>query len=153
MKPLTRIELLGSLLLTLTRDLKHLLINLYGQNEQKMSKDYNHEIGYETLLFDFQRYKKQTPKGITLVKEGQNIYLQFKTTNKSRSKYKCDCSFTLDGMVEALSKAHKVADKLKESSSETEFWLWYDSTIKESINNLNRKMAVIRATARIDLGN
>jgi len=97
-----------------------------------MSKDY--ETGYESLLADFKRYNKQTPKGVTLVKEGQNIYLQFKTTNKSRSKYKCACSFTLDGMVEALSKAHKVADKLKESSSETEFWQWYDSTIKEVVN-------------------
>jgi hypothetical protein len=99
-----------------------------------MSKDYNHEIGYESLLSDFKRYNKPTPKGVTLVKKGQNIYLQFKTTNKNRAQYACACSFTLDGMVEALSKAHKVAEKLKESSSETEFWQWYDSTVKESVS-------------------
>ncbi len=115
-----------------------------------MSKDYNHEIGYETLLADFKRYNKQTPKGVTLVKEGQNIYLQFKTTNKSRSKYKCSCSFTLDGMVEALSKTHKVAEKLKESSSETEFWQWYDSTIKESVSLKDDQLTFGEAILRVE---
>jgi len=115
-----------------------------------VSKNYDGEIGYETLLSDFQRYKKQSPKGVTLVKEGQNIYLQFKTTNKSRSKYKCACSFTLDGMVSALSKAHKVADKLKESSSETEFWQWYDSTIKESIQLKDDLLTFAEAIALVE---
>ena len=131
--------------LTLARCLKYLLINLYGQSEQKMSKDYHNEVGYETLISDFKRYNKQTPKGVTLVKEGQNIYLQFKTTNKSRSKYKCACSFTLDGMVEALSKAHMVAEKLKKTSSEAEFWQWYDSTIKESVNLKNDQLTFAEA--------
>jgi len=115
-----------------------------------VSKNYDGEIGYETLLSDFQRYKKQSPKGVTLVKEGQNIYLQFKTTNKSRSKHKCSCSFTLDGAVSALSKAHKVADKLKESSSETEFWQWYDSTIKESVNLKNDQLTFQQAIAMVE---
>jgi hypothetical protein len=114
-----------------------------------LSKDYDHEFGYETLLSDFKRYNKQTPKGVTLVREGRNIYLQFKTTNKPRSKYKCDCSFTLDGMVEALSKAHKVADKLKESSSETEFWQWYDSTIKQSVNLKDDQLTFQQAIALV----
>ncbi len=115
-----------------------------------MSKDYNHEVGYESLLADFKRYNKQTPKGVTLVKEGRNIYLQFKTTNKPRSKYTCACSFTLDGMVEALSKAHKVAEKLKESSSETEFWQWYDSTIKESVNLKNDVLTFAQAILLVE---
>jgi hypothetical protein len=116
-----------------------------------MSKDYNHEIGYETLLADFKRYNKQTPKGVTLVKKGRNIYLQFKTTNKNRAQYACACSFTLDGMVEALSKAHKVAEKLKESSSETEFWQWYDSTIKESVSLKDDRLTFAEAISVVEI--
>jgi integrase len=115
-----------------------------------MSKDYNHEIGYESLLADFKRYNKETPKGVTLVKKGQNIYLQFKTTNKNRAQYACACSFTLDGMVKALSKAHKVAEKLKESSSETEFWQWYDSTIKESVSLKDDQLTFAEAIAAVE---
>ncbi|MEM7590577.1 MAG: hypothetical protein AAF383_03485 [Cyanobacteria bacterium P01_A01_bin.83] len=62
-----------------------------------MSKEYNYEVGYETLQKDFEVYRKQTPKGVTLVKGGKNIYLQFKTPNKTRSKYKCNCTFSIDG--------------------------------------------------------
>jgi hypothetical protein len=115
-----------------------------------VSKDYSHEVGYESLLADFSRYKQQTPKGITLVKEGQNIYLQFKTPNKSRSKYKCACSFTLDGMVEALGKAHKVAEALKALTSETEFWDWYDSTIKESVKLTDDRLTFGEAIAKVE---
>ena len=96
-----------------------------------MSNDYNYEIGYETLLKDFKRYKKQAPRGITLVREKNNIYLQFKTPNKSRSKYGCNCTFTLDGIVSALSKAKKVSEALKTFTSESEFWEWYNKEIKE----------------------
>jgi hypothetical protein len=96
-----------------------------------VSKDYNHEIGYETLLKDFDRYKKRCPKGITLTKESNGIYLQFKIGSKPRSKYGCNCTFTLDGMISALSKAHKVAEALKSFTSETEFWEWYDKEIKD----------------------
>ena len=73
-----------------------------------MSEKYNHEIGYETLLTDFKRYRKQSPKGISLARDRNSILLQFKIGDKPRSKYGCNCSFTLDGMVSALSKAHKV---------------------------------------------
>ena len=96
-----------------------------------MSKNYNHEIGYESLLADFKRYKNQTPRGITLVKVSNNIYLQFKIGDKPRSKYGCNCTFSLDGMVSALSKAHKVSEALKTFTSESEFWEWYNREIKE----------------------
>jgi hypothetical protein len=96
-----------------------------------VSKNYNHEIGYEALLKDFDRYKKRCPRGITLTKESNGIYLQFKIGDKPRSKYGCNCTFTLDGMISALSKAHKVADALKSFTSETEFWEWYDKEIKD----------------------
>ncbi|MDJ0535361.1 MAG: hypothetical protein QNJ70_23220 [Xenococcaceae cyanobacterium MO_207.B15] len=96
-----------------------------------MSKNYNHEIGYESLLTDFKRYQKQSPRGVGLTRKNGNIYLQFKIGSTNRKQYSCNCSFTLDGMVSALSKAHKVADALKQFTSESEFWEWYDREIKE----------------------
>ena len=63
-----------------------------------MSDKYNYEHGYESLLKDFERDKKQTPKGVSLTKDKNSILLQFKIGNKSRSKYGCNCSFTLDGL-------------------------------------------------------
>jgi hypothetical protein len=97
-----------------------------------VSKDYTNEIGYEALLFDFKRYQKQTPRGVGMAKKGQNIYLQFKTPNTARKQYSCGCSFTLDGMVDALKKTNKVAEALKSLASETEFWQWYDKEIKHT---------------------
>ena len=96
-----------------------------------MSEKYKHQIGYESLPTDFERYRKQTPKGISLARDRKSILLQFKVGDKSRSKYGCNCSFTLDGMVSALSKAHKVAEKLKQDINLTEFWEWYDKEIKD----------------------
>ena len=96
-----------------------------------MSTDYTNEIGYESLLSDFKRYQKQTPRGVGMTKKGQNIYLQFKTPNSSRKPYACGCTFTLDGMVEALSKSKKVSEQLKNLTSESEFWQWYEKEIKE----------------------
>jgi hypothetical protein len=78
-----------------------------------VSKNYNHEIGYEALLEDFRRYQKQSPRGVGLTRKGNAIALQFKVGDASRKQYSCNCSFTLDGMVSALSKAHKVAEALK----------------------------------------
>ena len=96
-----------------------------------MGKNYNHEIGYETLLADFKRYQKQSPRGVSLRRTGNNIYLKFKVGNKTRKDYGCNCSFTLDGMVSALSKARKVAEALKSFTSESEFWEWYNYEIKD----------------------
>ena len=64
-------------------------------------------------------------------RNGSNIYLKFKIGNNPRKDYACNCTFTLDGMVSALSKAHKVAEALKTLKSESEFWEWYDKEIKE----------------------
>ena len=96
-----------------------------------MSKDYNHEIGYESLLSDFKRYQKQSPRGVGLTKKGNTIVLQFKVGKGNRKQYGCNCTFTLDGMVSALLKAHKVSEALKIFTSESEFWEWYDKEIKE----------------------
>ena len=93
-----------------------------------MSAEYK---GYESLLDDFKRYQKRTPKGISLKRNRNTINLQFKVGDIPRKPYGCNCNFTLDGMVSALSKAHKVADALKQFTSLTEFWKWYDKEIKE----------------------
>jgi len=115
-----------------------------------MGKDYNHEVGYEALLADFKRYQKQTPKGVSLQnKYNKTIVLKFKVGDKSKSKG-CNCSFTLDGMVSALSKAHKVAFKLKESSSETEFEQWYESEILEKNALANDQLTFAEAIALVE---
>ncbi|MCC0179388.1 hypothetical protein I4641_20720 [Waterburya agarophytonicola K14] len=73
-----------------------------------MSKDYTYEIGYETLQKDFEVYKKQTPRGVGLAKKKSGIYLQFKTPGKTRAQYACNCTFSIDGMIDAVRKAHRV---------------------------------------------
>jgi hypothetical protein len=144
------LEPLHNILSTLQRCFKHLLINLYRQSEQKVSKDYNHEIGYETLQRDWDVYKKQTPRGVTLAKGGSNIYLQFKTPSTPRSKYKCDCTFSIDGMIDAVRKAHRVADKLKSLTSEVEFWSWYDKEIKQESQLADDRMTFGDAIAKVE---
>ena len=105
---------------------------IFSQSECKMSAKYNHEIGYEGLLADFKRYQKQSPRGVSLKKNRDTINLQFKIGKNKRKPYGCNCSFTLDGMVSALSKANKVANALKSFTNESEFWEWYDREIKET---------------------
>jgi hypothetical protein len=115
-----------------------------------MGTDYNHEVGYESLLVDFRRYQGQAPKGVSLQnKRGKTIILRFKVGDKFKSPG-CNCSFTLDGMVEALSKAHKVAEKLKASTSETEFEQWYESEILEKNAVANDQLTFAEAIAVVE---
>lgn len=115
-----------------------------------MSKDYNHETGYERLLKDFERYQKETPRGVTLVKGTNSISLQFKIGDRPRSKYGCNCSFTLDGMADALKKARKVAEALKSFTSEVEFWEWYNQEIKEEGRIENDLLTFSEAIAKVE---
>lgn len=115
-----------------------------------MSKDYNHEFGYEGLLSDFKRYQKETPRGVGMTRRGQNIYLQFKTPNTARKPYACGCTFTLDGMVEALSKSKKVAEALKSLISEVEFWDWYDKEIKQESQLADDRLTFGEAIAKVE---
>ena len=117
-----------------------------------MSKDYNNEIGYETLQRDFEVYKKQTPRGVSLAKKKSGIYLQFKTPNKARSQYKCNCSFTIDGMIDAVRKAHKVKEKLSALDSETEFWKWYKTEIEEESQLIDDQITFGKAIKKIETG-
>lgn len=117
-----------------------------------MSKDYNHETGYEALRKDFEVYKRQAPRGVTLVKESNNIYLQFKTPNKSRSKYRCNCTFSIDGMIDAVRKASKVKEKLESLTSEVEFWNWYDKEIKQESQLVDDRLTFGEAIAKVEDG-
>ena len=54
-------------------------------------------------------------------------------------------------MVNALSKAHKVADALKSSKSETEFWVWYDREIKD-IDKIENDLLTFRDAIAQRLG-
>jgi hypothetical protein len=115
-----------------------------------VSKDYNYEIGYPTLLEDFKRHQKETPKGVSMTRKGQIISLQFKVGKKPRSQYGCNCSFTLDGMVDALKKAKKVAEALKAFTSEVEFWEWYNKEIKEEGKIENDLITFAEAIKRVE---
>ena len=99
-----------------------------------MSKDYNYEVGYEALRAEWKIQCKRTPRGVTLVKGGNNIYLQFKTPNTTRSKYKCACTFSEDGMHEAVRKANLVKTKLKGLTSEVEFWNGTEKRLKKTVS-------------------
>ncbi len=115
-----------------------------------MSKDYNNEIGYESLLSDFKRYQKQSPRGVGLTRKGNTVALQFKVGKGNRKQYGCNCTFTLDGMVSALSKAKKVPEALKTLKSESEFTQWYDKEIKEIGKIENHLLTSINAIALIE---
>ena len=96
-----------------------------------MSKDYQYEIGYETLQKEWEIQLKRTPRGVSLAKKKSGIYLQFKTPSKSRKQYACACAFSIDGMHEAVRKSHLVKAKLTSMTSEVEFWNWYEKEIEE----------------------
>ena len=114
-----------------------------------MSKDYTKEIGYESLLSDFKRYQKQTPRGVGMTRKGQNIYLQFKTPNTARKPYACNCTFTLDGMVEALKKSKLVKEKLESLTSEVNFWQWYDKEIKNESQLVDDERVFLQAIIEV----
>ena len=114
-----------------------------------MSKDYTNEIGYESLLSDFKRYQKQTPRGVGMTRKGKNIYLQFKTPNTDRKPYACNCSFTLDGMVNALRKSKLVKEKLENLTSEVDFWDWYDKEIKNESQLVDDHRTFIQAIIEV----
>ena len=114
-----------------------------------MGTGYNHEIGYETLRKDFKRYQKETPRGVSLQnKRNKTIVLKFKIDGKEKSKG-CNCSFSLDGMVEALRKAKLVATKLETLTSELEFWEWYDKEIKNESQLVDDRITFEEAIKKV----
>lgn len=115
-----------------------------------MGTDYNYEIGHEGLRKDFERYQKQTPKGVSLQnKRNSTIVLKFKINGKPKSKG-CNCAFTLDGMVEALAKARRVAKALKTITSQTEFDKWYESEILDANNIEDDRITFGEAVKKVE---
>ena len=93
-------------------------------------------IGYEALLALYESMKASTPDGVGLkkVKVGEAFYiqLQFKLGDGGKRVAKaCNCTFTEDGIRNAVLKAQKVAEALRKISTESEFWAWYDAEILE----------------------
>jgi hypothetical protein len=114
------------------------------------TENYNHEIGYETLLADFKRYQSQTPKGISLQnKRNRTIILKFKINGSDKSKG-CNCAFTLEGMSSALIKARLVADRLKTATSIVEFEAWYDEVILEKNKIVDDRLTFKEAIAIVE---
>ncbi|HBE50466.1 MAG TPA: hypothetical protein DDW76_17120, partial [Cyanobacteria bacterium UBA11369] len=102
--------------------------------------DSNKLIGYEALRALYESIKASTPKGVGLKREtkGGKSYLQLQfTIGDKRVAKACNCSFTEDGIRNAVLKAQKVAEALTKFSTESEFWAWYDSEVlgKSRIKN------------------
>jgi len=90
----------------------------------------DHIIGFERLLLIFGDAQKETPKGVGLKRNKKTILLQFELAGQ-RTQRGCNCSFTLDGIADALKKARKVAEKLKTIYTTSEFDEWYEEAILE----------------------
>lgn len=115
-----------------------------------MSKNYNHEIGYETLQSEWKIQLKRTPRGVSLAKKKSGIYLQFKTPSQPRKQYSCSCSFSIDGMHEAVRKSHLVKAKLTSMTSETEFWEWYKKEIEEETQLVDDTITFAEAIKKVE---
>ncbi len=115
-----------------------------------MSKNYNYEIGYETLQKEWEIQLKRTPRGVSLAKKKSGIYLQFKTPSRPRKQYACACAFSIDGMHEAVRKSHLVKAKLKSLTSETEFWEWYKKEIEEESRLVDDQITFGEAIKKVE---
>ena len=114
-----------------------------------MSKDYNYEIGYETLQKEWEVHLKRTPRGVGLAKKTSGIYLQFKTPSTPRKQHPCACAFSIDGMHEAVRKSHLVKAKLTSMTSEVEFWDWYKKEIEEESRLVDDQRTFIQAIIEV----
>lgn len=115
-----------------------------------MSKDYNYEIGYESLQKEWEIQLKRTPRGVSLAKKKSGIYLQFKTPSTPRKQYACACSFSIDGMHEAVRKSHLVKAKLTSMTSEVEFWEWYKKEIEETSRLVDDRITFGEAIKKVE---
>ncbi|MBP0030288.1 hypothetical protein [Roseofilum sp. Guam] len=104
------------------------LVNEYFHSNQIDPSKY---VDHELVRAYLKACQKSTPKGISISKQGNRLYLRFKTATKpATANNSCNESFTRDGCINALAKALAISDKLKETETESEFWEWYESKIK-----------------------
>ena len=95
-------------------------------------------VDFELVNAYLKACQKSTPRGIRITKARGRLNLRFATETKSgNSDNGCNESLSRDGCVSALAKTLAIADKLKDGGSETEFWQWYDVSIKgkQSLEN------------------
>jgi hypothetical protein len=99
------------------------------------SQNPDYSTGFESLLRIFAIAKKQCPKGIGLKRESRNgkNYLMFNITlfSGKRITKPSGEDFTESGIWLAVSKAAKVADKIKEIPEDEKFISWYNVEILE----------------------
>ncbi|MDB9518022.1 hypothetical protein PN466_13810 [Roseofilum reptotaenium CS-1145] len=104
------------------------LVNEYFHSNQI---DPSKLVDHELVRYYLKACQKSTPKGVSISRQGNRLYLRFKTATKATTANNgCNESFTRDGCINALAKALAVFDKLKEAKAESEFWEWYESEIK-----------------------
>ncbi|MCC3443728.1 MULTISPECIES: hypothetical protein [unclassified Microcoleus] len=112
-------------------------------------------IGYERVLDYLKEAQKESPKVVALKKDtkakGSYITLQFKLGDKPFNK-SCGCNLTMQGVSDALKKAHLVATALESLSSETEFWSWYDDVILGKNVVRNDLITFGEAIAKVEAG-
>ncbi|MBP0027970.1 hypothetical protein, partial [Roseofilum sp. Guam] len=108
------------------------LVNEYFHSNQIDPSKY---VDHELVRIYLKACQKSTPKGISISKKGNRLYLRFKTSSKSATAdNSCNEDFTRDGCINTLAKVLAVFDKLKEIETESEFWSWYESEIKGAIS-------------------
>ncbi|MGK7949703.1 MAG: hypothetical protein AB4368_13160 [Xenococcaceae cyanobacterium] len=109
----------------------------------------NYSIGYEALRDDFEKAKKECPKGITIRRTGQTIAYQFQLLGSRRNRAS-GCTFTLDGIYEALKKSRLIVEKLKTVKTKSEFDEWYDGVILEKNTIEDDSITFKQAIAKVE---
>ncbi|MEG4323366.1 MULTISPECIES: hypothetical protein [unclassified Microcoleus] len=120
-----------------------------------VSNSADYLIGYERVLDYLKDAQKECPRGVGLKKEsrakGSYVQLQFKLGDKRVIK-SCGCNLTMQGITDALNKAHLVATALESFSSQTEFLRWYDDAILEKNVVRNDLITFGEAIAKVEAG-
>ncbi|MGB7711185.1 MAG: hypothetical protein WBL95_16905 [Microcoleus sp.] len=122
-------------------------------NPVTVSTSADYLVGYERILDYFQQAQKECPKGVGLKRDrkasGGYITLQFKLGDKRVNKT-CGCYLTMQGITDALRKAHLVASALQSFSSESRFLVWYDDVILDKNVIKNDLMTFGDAIAKVE---
>lgn len=93
----------------------------------------NEYRGYADLLDFYRKKRKEIKRGVSLkLEQKKYLFLQFSNPNTGkRTSRRCNCDFTELGILTAVAKGNKVAEKLASTVLASEFWTWYESEIEE----------------------
>ena len=105
-------------------------------------------VDYELVSVYLKGCKKSTPKGVSISyhpTKSKRLYFRFKTTShpKADKDYPSSETTGKEGLVNALIKAFKIADKLTEFENESSFWEWYAIEIEEK-NQIKNDLITIQ---------